>query len=81
MTSLDATESNYLGKISLEEIHKSNSNFLTELVCIQQTNTHLKASSDALAEEGLVSNSSRLELTDAKMVASERKDTCNNELP
>ena len=43
MTRLDAITSNSLGKLSLEEIHKSNSNFLTEIVCKQQTDTYLSA--------------------------------------
>ena len=63
MTSLDATESNYLGKLSLEEIHKSNSNFLTELVCIQQTETYLSGSRNAETQEGLDSNFDKLGLS------------------
>ena len=43
MTRLDAKTSKSLGIFSLEEIHKSNSNFLTELVCEQQTDTYQKA--------------------------------------
>ena len=79
MTSLDATESIHLGKFSLEEIHKSNSNFLTELVCIQQTNTYPEASSDAWAEGRLVSNSSRLELERCKIAASGRDNSYPSE--